>query len=180
MGEKFLMKIKLKLLLFIAICIISVNFLTACTKDQMSNRTLIPNTWKDCQNDLNKASKIAGFNFPLVLSNFTVRSMKNMIEISYPLDEKRNVVVRKTDRLDEKTNPHYDISGDYNVYPKNKEIKINQGVPVYVRGYDLNKEIIVMSFAAESGYYTARCEQGMTLKEANGVFEVIKEAEEAK
>ena len=72
MGEKFLMKIKLKLLLFIAICIISVNFLTACTKDQMSNRTLIPNTWKDCQNDLNKASKIAGFNFPLVLSNFTV------------------------------------------------------------------------------------------------------------
>ena len=37
-----------------------------------------------------------------------------------------------------------------------------------------------MSFAAESGYYTARSEQGMTLKEAKGVFEIIKEAEQAK
>ena len=173
------MKIKIKVLLFIVICIFSVNFLTACTKDQLSNRTLMPNPWQDCQDDLNKASKVAGFNFPLVLSNFKVRSMKDMIEITYPLDEKREVSVRKTLTLDEKTNPTYDISGDYSVYPLNEKIEISQGVTANIRGYNKNK-IVIMSFAAESGYYTARSEQGMTLKEAKGVFEIIKEAEQAK
>ena len=173
------MKIKIKVLLFIVICIFSVNFLTACTKDQLSNRTLMPNPWQDCQDDLNKAAKVAGFNFPLVLSNFKVRSMKDMIEISYPLDEQREVSVRKTTTLDEKTNPTYDISGDYNVYPQNEKIEISPEVPAFIRGYDKNK-IVIMSFAAESGYYTARCEKGMTLKEAKGVFEVIKEAEQAR
>ena len=113
------MKIKIKVFLFIIVCIFSVNFLTACTKDHLSTRTLMPNPWQDCQDDLNKASKVAGFNFPLVLSNFKVRSMKDMIEITYPLDEKREVSVRKTLTLDEKTNPTYDISGDYSVYPLN-------------------------------------------------------------
>ncbi len=173
------MKIKIKVLLFIVVCIFSVNFLTACTKDQLSNRTLMPNPWQDCQDDLNKASKVAGFNFPLVLSNFKVRSMKDMIEITYPLDEKREVSVRKTLTLDEKTNPTYDISGDYSVYPVNKYINLAQEVAVHVRGYDDNK-FVIMSFAAESGYYTARCEQGMTKKELQGVFDVIKEAEQAK
>ena len=173
------MKIKIKVLLFIVVCIFSVNFLTACTKDQLSNRTLMPNPWQDCQDDLNKASKVAGFNFPLVLSNFKVRSMKDMIEITYPLDEKREDSVRKTLTLDEKTNPTYDISGDYSVYPVNKYINLAQEVAVHVRGYDDNK-FVIMSFAAESGYYTARCEQGMTKKELQGVFDVIKEAEQAK
>lgn len=173
------MKIKIKVLLFIVVCIFSVNFLTACTKDQLSNRTLMPNPWQDCQDDLNKASKVAGFNFPLVLSNFKVRSMKDMIEITYPLDEKREVSVRKTLTLDEKTNPTYDISGDYSVYPVNKYINLAQEVAVHVRGYDDNK-FVIMSFAAESGYYTARCEQGMTKKELQGVFDVIKEAEQDK
>lgn len=173
------MKIKIKIFLFIIMCILSVNFLTACTKDQLSNRTLMPNPWHDCQNDLEKAGKIAGFDFPLVLSNFTVRSMKNMIEITYPLDETRYVFVRKAYDVDEKTNPTFDISGDYNVYPVNKDIKLAQEVPVHVRGYDNNK-FVIMSFAAESGYYTARCEQGMTKKELQDVFNVIKEAEQAK
>lgn len=173
------MKIKIKIFLFIIMCIFSVNFLTACTKDQLSNRTLIPNPWHDCQNDLEKASKIAGFKFPLVLSNFTVRSMKNMIEITYPLDENRYVSVRKAYDVDEKTNPTFDVSGDYNVYTVNKYINLAQEVAVHVRGYDDNK-FVIMSFAAESGYYTARCEQGMTKKELQGIFDVIKEAEQAK
>ena len=173
------MKIKLKILLFIIICIFSVNFLTACTKDQLSNGTLLPNPWHDCQNDLDKAAKIAGFKFPLVLSNFTVRSMKNMIEISYPLDEKRTVSVRKAYDVDEQANPTLDVSGDYNVYPLNEYINLENDVPVHTRGYDKNK-IVVVSFGAESGYYTFSCEQGMTKKEVQGVFDVIKEAEQAK
>ncbi len=46
--------------------------------------------------------------------------------------------------------------------------------------YNNKNKIVIMSFAAESDYYTARSEQGMTLKEAKGVFEIIKEAEQAK
>ena len=37
-----------------------------------------------------------------------------------------------------------------------------------------------MYFAAESGYYSARCEYGMSEEEVKGIFNVIKEAEEVK
>ena len=39
---------------------------------------------------------VAGFEFALILSNLQVRAMKDMIEVTYPLDEFRDVVVRKT------------------------------------------------------------------------------------
>lgn len=156
-----------KILSLIAICV----FATACTNSQFVG---MPNPWSDCNDDYNCASKIAGFNFPLSLSNYTVRAMKGMIEITYPLDEFRNVTVRKS--LEE--TKELDNSGDYNHYEKNEILTLDNGVPVHVRKN--GDKIYIMYFAAESGVFSARCEQGMTEKEANGVFSVISEAESAK
>ena len=74
----------------------------------------MPNPWTDCRDNLECAGKIAGFEFPVVLSNLQVRAMKDMIEVTYPLDEFRDVVVRKTT---EDLYNKIDISGDYNNYP---------------------------------------------------------------
>ena len=49
------------------------------------------------------------------------------------------------------------------------------GVNLNVR--ENGDKIYVMYFAAESGVYSARCEKGMSAKEAIGVFNTIKEAE---
>lgn len=149
------------------ICICSL-FLTGCTQS-----TQIANPWHDCNDNLTQAAKIAGFKFPLNLSNYTVRAMKDMIEITYPLDEFREVTVRKS-----WTNENGDISGDYNQYPINKTITLSNGVNVQTRG-DKDK-IYVMNMSAYSGYYSARCEKGMSVKEIEGIYEVLREAEDEK
>ena len=41
------------------------------------------NPWTDCGTNFNQAAEIAGFTFPLKLSNCDVRAMKDMIEINY-------------------------------------------------------------------------------------------------
>ena len=38
----------------------------------------------------------------------------------------------------------------------------------------------MMYFGAESGYYSARCEQGMSTKEVEDIYSVIAEVEAAK
>ena len=98
--------------------------------------------------------------------------MKGMFEITYPLDETRNVRVRKS--FDESNNG--DNSGDYNKYSNNGIYTLKNGEDINIRG-DKDK-IYVMYFIAESGVYSARCEQGMSKKEVEGVFDVIREAEE--
>ena len=84
---------KLSLKIFCLLC--CVIMLSACTQQP---QTLIgmANPWTDCRDNLECAGKIAGFEFPLILSNLQVRAMKDMIEVTYPLDEFRDVVVRKT------------------------------------------------------------------------------------
>lgn len=134
----------------------------------------LANPWTDCNTDFKCAEKIAGFNFPLSLSNYSIRAMKGMFEITYPLDEQREVTVRKG--LDESNNG--DNSGDYNKYEKNTVLTLSNGVNINTRG-DKNK-IYVMYFMAESGVYSARCEQGMSAKEVEGIYNVIREAEEPK
>ena len=37
-----------------------------------------------------------------------------------------------------------------------------------------------MYFGAESGYYSAKCEQGMTKEEVEGIFKVIEQVETQK
>lgn len=133
------------------------------------------NPWTDCGDDLVLASKIAGFTFPLILSNYWVRAMKGMIEVSYPLDEFRNVCVRKVETLLENQE---DISGVYYNYPINKETTLPNGVPIKIRT-DENK-IYVMNMSASKGYYSAYCKEGMSMKEVYGVYKVIAEAEAPK
>ena len=154
--------------LFAAIVILSGTFLlTGCSQNKSIGMS---NPWSDCGDNLQCASDVAGFNFPLVLSNYTTRAMSGLFEITYPLDEFRNVTVRKS-----QTDDSGDISGVYNEYPVNKEIMLYNAVSVKIRG--TNDKIYVINMSAESGYYSAYCEQGMTLKEVEGIYNVLAEAE---
>ncbi len=134
----------------------------------------MPNPWTECNTDFKCGREVAGFNFPLSLSNYTIRAMKGIFEISYPLDEHRTVTVRKG--FDESNNG--DNSGDYNKYINNKTYTLKNSVNIHIRG-EQNK-IYVMYFMAESGVYSARCEQGMTEKEIEGIYNIIREAEKPK
>ena len=165
------MIIKYKCFLFVIACTI-VLFACGCTYKTMPIG--MPNPWTDCNDNYSCAEKIAGFNMPLNLSNYTVRAMKGMVEVTYPLDEHRNVTVRKT--ISETKNE--DNSGDYTKYPENSILTLDNGVEINVRK-DGDK-IYVMYFGAESGYYSARCEQGMSAKEVEGIYSVIAEVEAAK
>lgn len=160
-----------KILAILVILTATLTF-TGCTNESEPDIIGMPNPWSDCNDNLAQAAKIAGFKFPLILSNYSVRAMKDMIEITYPLDEFRSVTVRKS-------STNYDnLSGDYNNYPDNKEVVIKGGVHIKIRG-DKDK-IYVMDMAASSGYYSARCPQGMTMKEVEGIYDVIAEAEAEK
>ena len=161
----------MKKILYIMLFGIIAYMTSACTDSQIVG---MPNQWKDCLDNMACASKVAGFKFPLTLSNYTVRAMKGMFEISYPLDEDRTVTVRKS--FDE-TNG-YDNSGDYTKYENNGTLKLSNGVEINTRGN--GDKINVLYFAAESGVYSARCEQGMNAEEAEGVYKVIAEAESPK
>lgn len=151
--------------------------LVGCSNNitQNNKSTMIANPWTDCNDDLVQASKIAGFTFPLVLSNYWVRAMNGMIEINYPLDEFRTVCIRKVETL---KNNQEDISGVYYNYPINKETRLPNDVPIKIRA-DENK-VYVMSMSASNGYYSAYCKDGMSMEEVYGVYKVIAEAESEK
>ena len=94
------------------------------------NLSAMQNPWIDCNDDISCAAAKAGFNFPLRVQNYTVRAMNDMIEITFPLDKKRTVTVRKSQLFDgvADKNGIKDISGDYNIYPVNKSISLKNGV----------------------------------------------------
>ena len=133
------------------------------------------NPWTDCNEDLVKASKIAGFTFSLSLSKYTVRAMKSMIEIKYHLDEFRTVCVRKTD-FKQYANKD-DISGVYIEYPVNKEIILNNSIPIKIRG--TQDKIYVMNIAISNVYYSAYCKEGMNLQEVERIYNIIVQTETA-
>ena len=137
----------------------------------------LPNPWIECGNDISCASDKAGFNFPLRVEKYSVRAMEDMIEITFPLDKKRMVTVRKSQyyngRADE--NGIKDISGDYNNYPVNKTVKINNGINFNVRG--TKNKFYVANFAAETGYYSISCSKGLTLKDIKYFYKLLEEAE---
>lgn len=165
------MIIKYKYLLSVIVCTIML-FACGCTYKTMPIGT--SNPWTDCNDSYSCAVKIAGFNMPLHLSNYTVRAMKGMVEVTYQLDEHRDVTVRKS--IEEINGG--DNSGDYAKYPENSTLVLDNGVEINVRK-DGDK-IYVMYFSAESGYYSARCEQGMSTKEVEDIYSVIAEVEAAK
>ncbi len=158
-------------LLYIMLMVFLVFGTSACTNSKLIG---MPNPWTECDMNMHCASKIAGFNFPLTLSNYTVRAMKGMFEVTYPLDEFRYVTVRKS--MDEKNG--FDNSGDYTQYEHNDIITLKNGVKINIRGN--GDKINIMYFAAESGVFSARCEEGMTSEEVEGIYKIIAEAEAPK
>ena len=129
----------------------------------------IPNPWTDCGDDISCGAKKAGFNLPLRVEKYDVRAMKDMLEITFPLDKKRSVTLRKTQNYD------VNMSGVYENYPVNKTILVQNCVPFNVRG-DKNK-FYVATFAAENGYYSLYSKQGMKLKDINYLYNLLSEAE---
>ena len=169
--SKDIMDIKKRNILLGLVCLVSI---VACGCTYKTMPIGMPNPWSDCKDSYACAEKIAGFNMPLNLSNYTVRAMKGMVEVTYPLDENRTVSVRKT--VEESNGG--DNSGDYTKYPENSILILPNGVEVHVR--KRGDKIYVMYFSAESGYYSARCEQGMSEKDVEGIYEVLAEVEASK
>lgn len=137
----------------------------------------MPNPWIDCNDDISCGAKKAGFNFPIRVENYTVRAMKDMIEIKFPLDKKRTVIVRKAQNANGKPDENgiIDISGVYTSYPVNKTIYIQKGIAFSVRGK--RNKFYVVTFAAESGYYSFYCEKGLKTKDIKHFYKMLEEAE---
>ena len=143
----------------------------------MQKTSAIPNPWMDCGDDISCGAKCAGFNFPLRVENYSVRAMKDMMQITFPFGRKREVIARKAQIFDgpEDENGIKDISGDYNKYPVNKSVKLKNGVVFNTRG-EKNK-FYVVNFAAESGYYSFMCDKGLKLKDIQRIYNMLEEAE---
>ena len=137
----------------------------------------IPNPWTDCGSDFQCGAEKAGFEFPLKLENYTVRAMNDMMEIRFLLDEDRAVTVRKSTmpKGEPDDNGIIDISGDYNKYPINKTITLENGVNFSVRGDENSYKVV--NFAAETGYYSITCAKGLSLKDIEYFYKLLEEAE---
>ncbi len=130
----------------------------------------MPNPWIDCGDDISCGAGKAGFNMPLRVNKYNVRAMHDMLEITFPLDKKRTVALRKsTGYYGEET------SGVYVDYPFMRTIKLNSGTVLNVRGD--KKRYYVATFAADSGYYSLYCEKGMNLDDINYLYGLIAEAD---
>lgn len=139
----------------------------------------MPNPWVECGQDFKCGADKAGFDFPLKLENYTIRAMKGMFEIRYKIDAKREVIIRKVEEydIDDDENGIKDISGDYNVYPVNKTIILDD-VKFNVRGEKNNYKVV--NFAAESGYYSFTCDEGLKLSDIKRLYDLLAEAEAPK
>ena len=137
----------------------------------------MPNPWIDCGNDIRCGAEKAGFNFPLKVNDYTVRAMENMIEIRFSWDEKRHVIVRKSviPEGEPDENGIIDISGDYNHYPVNQTVTLENGVKFNVRGEENNYH--VANFAAETGYYSIICTEGLHIKDIEHFYQLLENAE---
>ena len=103
--------------------------------------------------------------------------MEGMFEFRFPLDEKRYVIVRKSTTAEGEADENgiIDISGDYNHYPVNKTITLENGVKFAVRGDEDNYK--VANFAATSGYYSKICTESMNLQDIEHFYKLLEEAE---
>ena len=137
----------------------------------------MPTRWVDCGDDISCGAKQAGFNFPLRIDNYSVRAMKGMIEISFPLNKKQTVIARKAQTFDGPIldNGIIDISGDYNKYNVNKTTYLKNGISFWTRGE--KRKFYVAAFAAESGFYSFYCKKGLTIKDLERFYKMLEEAE---
>jgi len=143
----------------------------------MRNAEAMGNPWIDCGDDISCGAKKAGFNFPLQVDNYTVRAMNGMLELRFSWDGERKVIVRKARTFagESDENGIIDISGDYNQYPVNKTVALDNGVKFAVRGENGNYKVV--NFAAETGYYSITCDEGLRQKDIERFYELLTEAE---
>ena len=137
----------------------------------------MPNPWIDCGDDISCGALKAGFNFPLNVENYTVRAMEGMFEFRFQISGGRNVIVRKSTTAEGEADENgiIDISGDYNQYPVNKTIVLENGVKFAVRGEEDDYKVV--NFAAESGYYGIVCREGLNLQDIEYFYKLLEEAE---
>lgn len=135
------------------------------------------NPWIECGNDIACGAQKAGFNFPLKVENYTVRAMDGMLELRFPLKDGRKVIVRKAETFDGAADENgiIDISGDYNQYPVNKTVTLDNGVKFSVRGEENSYKVV--NFAAETGYYSIMCDEGLNKADIEYFYDLLTEAE---
>lgn len=140
----------------------------------------MPNPWVDCGKDTVCGAKKAGFELPIQLNDYSVRAMEGLYELRFPLDKKREVILRKSQTYEgiSDANGIIDISGDYNNYPVNKTIYLKNGTAFNVRGK--KDKFYVSNFADETGYYSFYCEQGLKIKDLKKLYKMVKSAESTK
>ena len=138
------------------------------------------NPWVDCGSDMSCGAQKAGFNFPLQVKGYTVRAMEGMLELRFPLNDGRKVIIRKAQTFDGKADENgiIDISGDYNQYPVNKTVTLDNGVKFSVRGEEDKYKVV--NFAAETGYYSIICNKGLNKADIEYFYELLSEAEAPK
>lgn len=154
------------------LCLIFCLFVTVACSRQIDSERELATTLTNCGDDMSCAEKESGIKFPLILSNFKVMAMPDLIEITYPLDEFRDVSVRKT-TLNE--NNKLDIDRNYAIYPEKETISLENGVNVEVRQ---DKDLIYVAYlTADSGYYSMYCPKGMNKKEIWQIYNVMAEVE---
>ncbi len=138
------------------------------------------NPWVDCGSDMSCGAQKAGFNFPLQVKEYTVRAMEGMLELRFPLNDGRKVIIRKAQTFDGKADENgiIDISGDYNQYPVNKTVTLDNGVKFNVRGEEDKYKVV--NFAAETGYYSIICNEGLNKADIEYFYELLSEAEAPK
>lgn len=137
----------------------------------------MPNPWVDYGNNSACAAAKAGFSFPLQVKDANFRAMEDMIEVTFPLNRGRKVIVRKSHNPQAKTDIHgiADISGDYNIYPTDKYITLNNEVFFRVRGK--KNKYYTVNFAAESGYYSFYSSKGLKLKDIKYLYKLLEKTE---
>lgn len=166
------MKFKYVLILGLFVVIFAPIFCGCSAKHFATNSTMLANPWVDCGHDNSCASNIAGFDFPIKGAGMKIRAMKDMIEIIYPMDDSKNVILRKTT---EENYNNFDISGDYNRYPIKDTLRLDNGVEFIVRR---DKNLIYVAYlGAESGFYSISCVKGFTEAELQSIYNVIARVE---
>ena len=138
------------------------------------------NPWVDCGSDMSCGAQKAGFNFPLNVENYTVRAMEGMLELRFQISGGRNVIVRKSATAEGEADENgiIDISGDYNQYPVNKTVTLDNGVKFSVRGEEDKYKVV--NFTAETGYYSIICNEGLNSADIEYFYELLSEAEASK
>ena len=138
------------------------------------------NPWIECGSDIACGTQKAGFDFPLQVENYTVRAMEGMLELRFSLKDGRKVIVRKAQTFagEADENGIIDISGDYNQYPVNKTVTLDNGVKFSVRGEENSYKVV--NFGAETGYYSIMCDEGLNKADIEYFYALLAAAEAPK